>query len=172
MHETNIFDKRLLILLLLNETKQALSAEQITNLCSEFEDITYIDICVFIDSLLNSKYICETYENNTTFYTVTDEGTDVLDELIELVPGINLLNIKNVLKSTFEDYKQIYEIDAIILPIKKDEYKVNCYIRDGNDELINFTLYAGNKENAKKISSNWKNNADDLYGKIIELMTN
>lgn len=172
MHETDIFDKRLLILLLLKETRQSLSAEQITNLCSEFEDITYIDICVFIDSLLKSGYICEIYENNNVFYTLTETGIDILSELIELVPGVNLLNIKNVLKNSFEDYKQNYEIDAIILPIKEDEYKVNCYIKDGNDELINFTIYAGDKENAKKISANWKQNADDLYGKIIELMTN
>jgi len=172
MHDTDIFDKRLLILLLLKEVSKPLTAEQISNLCSEFEDITYIDVCVFIDSLRNSNYLTETYENNKVLYSLTDAGTDILSELIELVPGVNLLNIKNILKNSFEDYKQDYDIDAIILPIKEDEYKVNCYIKDGNDELINFTIYAGDKENAKKISANWKNNADDLYGKIIELMTN
>jgi len=172
MHDTDIFDKRLLILLLLKEVSRPLTAEQISNLCSEFEDITYIDVCVFIDSLKNSNYLLETYENNKVFYSLTDAGTDILSELIELVPGVNLLNIKNILKNSFEDYKQSYDIDAIILPLKEDEYKVNCYIKDGNDELINFTIYAGDKENAKKISANWKNNADDLYGKIIELMTN
>jgi len=158
--------------LLLKEVSKPLTAEQISNLCSEFEDITYIDVCVFIDSLRNSNYLTETYENNKVLYSLTDAGTDILSELIELVPGVNLLNIKNILKNSFEDYKQDYDIDAIILPIKEDEYKVNCYIKDGNDELINFTIYAGDKENAKKISANWKNNADDLYGKIIELMTN
>ena len=171
MHETNIFDKRLLVLLLLKEVNKPLSAEQITNLCSEFEDITYIDVCMFIDSLKNSNYVSELYEDSRVFYRLTDSGADILSELIELVPGINLLNIKNVLKNTFEDYKHSYEIEAIILPIKDEEYKVNCYIKDGNDELINVTIYAGDKENAKKISSNWKENADDLYGKIIELMT-
>lgn len=172
MHETNIFDKRLLILLLLKEVSKPLTTEQIANLCSEFEDITYIDVCIFIDSLQNSNYITNSLQNGKEFYLLTESGSDILNELIELVPGVNLLNIKNILKNTFEDYKQNYEIDAIILPIKQDEYKVNCYIKDGNDELINFTIYAGDKENAKKIANNWKNNADDLYGKIIELMTN
>ena len=156
MHDTDIFDKRLLILLLLKEVNRPLTAEQISNLCSEFEDITYIDVCVFIDSLKNSNYLVEIYEGNKVFYALTEDGTDILSELIELVPGVNLLNIKNILKNSFEDYKQNYDIDAIILPIKQDEYKVNCYIKDDNDELINFTIYAGDKENAKKISSNWK----------------
>ena len=39
MHDTDIFDKRLLVLLLLKEVNQPLSSEQISNLCSEFEDI-------------------------------------------------------------------------------------------------------------------------------------
>ena len=115
MHDTNIFDKRLLVLLLLKETNQALTAEQITNLSSEFEDITYIDVCVFLDSLKNSGYIYESYENSKVFYSLTESGAEILEELIVLVPGINLLNIKNILKNSFEDYKQNYEIDAIFI---------------------------------------------------------
>ena len=172
MQNTDIFDKRLLILLLLRESNHELSLEQISNLCSEFEDITYIDICMYIDSLKTSEYISEVYEGNKIYYTLTPSGDEILSELIELVPGINLLNIKNILKDSFEDYKQNYEVDTLILPIKEDEYKVSCYIKDGNDELINLTIYAGDKETAKNISNNWKENADDLYGKIIELMTN
>ena len=171
MQDTDIFDKRLIILLLLKETNTPLSAEQISNLCSEFEDITYIDICMFIDSLKTSGYVSEIYENDKILYILTESGSEILAELIELVPGVNLLNIKNILREKMEDYKQDYEVDTIILPIKADEYKVSCFIQDGNDELINLTIYAGDKENAKKISNNWKQNADELYGKIIELMT-
>lgn len=172
MHDTDIFDKRLIILFVLNESKSPLNTEQISKLCSEFEDITYIDICMFIDSLKNSKYIKEIYQDDKIFYTLTESGVEILDELIELVPGISLLNMKNILKEKMDDYKQSYEVDTIILPIKKDEYKVSCFIKDGNDELINLTIYAGDKENAKRISSNWKKNSDELYAKIIELMTN
>ena len=172
MHDTDIFDKRLIILLVLRESKTILNTEQISKLCSEFDDMTYIDICMFIDSLKTSGYIKETYENGKIFYSLTESGSDILSELIELVPGISLLNIKNILKEKMEDYKQAYEVDTIILPIKKDEYKVSCFIKDGNDELINLTIYAGDKDNAKKISHNWKENADELYGKIIDLMTN
>ena len=171
MQEMDIFDKRLIVLFVLKESKIHLSTEQISKLCSEFDDITYIDICMFIDSLKNSGYINETYENDKTFYDITESGLEILTELIELVPGISLLNMKNILKEKMEDYKQDYEIDTIILPIKKDEYKVSCFIKDGNDELINLTIFAGDKENAKRISNNWKQNADELYGKIIELMT-
>ena len=172
MQEMDIFDKRLIVLFVLKESKINLTIEQISKLCSEFEDITYIDICMYIDSLKSSGYIQETYENNKSVYVLTDSGLDILNELIELIPGMSLLNMKNILKEKMDDCKQDYSIDTLILPIKKDEYKVSCYIQDGNDELINLTIYAGDKENAKKISNNWKQNAEVLYSKIIELMTN
>lgn len=172
MNDTDIFDKRLIVLFVMRETNSPLSIEQVSKLCSEFDDITYIDICMYVESLKNSNYITESYQNGKIFYELTDLGLEMLSELIELVPGVNLLNIKNILKEKMDDYKQDYEVDTIIIPIKADEYKVSCFIKDGNDELINITIYAGDKENAKKISNNWKLNADNIYGKIIELMAN
>lgn len=169
--ENYIFDKKLIVLFILKETKNSLSIDQIAKLCSEFEDITYFDVCIYIEELKKNKYVGETYQDNKSYYFLTDTGIDILNELLELIPGINLLNIKNLLKLQIEDSKATCEIDTTIIPIKTDEYKVGCYIKDGADELINITIYAGDKENAKKISNHWKENANDIYGKIIELMT-
>lgn len=167
--ENYIFDKKLIVLFVLKETKTSLSIDQIAKLCSEFEDITYFDICLYIEELKKSEYIIEKFQDSKSYYTLTDSGLEILSELLELVPGINLLNMKNKLQ--IEDYRLPYEIDTNIIPIKADEYKVGCYIKDGSDELINITIYAGDKNNAKKISEHWKENANDIYGKIIELMT-
>lgn len=169
--ENYVFDKKLIVLFVLKETNNTLSIDQIAKLCSEFEDITYFDICIYIEELKKSGYITESFQDSKSYYLLTETGKDILSELLELVPGINLLNMKNLLKLQIEDYKVDYEIDTNIIPIKSDEYKVGCYIKDGADELINITIYAGDKENAKKISKHWKENANDIYGKIIELMT-
>ena len=171
MQETDIFDKRLIVLFVLKESKNPLTTEDISKLCSEFEDITYIDICMFIDSLNTSGYIKEDFEDNKTFYSINESGLEILNELIELIPGISLLNIKNILKDRMNDFKKEYEIDTIAIPIKKDEYKVSCFIKEANDELINLTIYAGDKENAKRISQNFKENTEEIYNKILELMT-
>ena len=64
-----------------------------------------------------------------------------------------------------------YTVDTNILPIKEEEYKVSCYIKDGIDELINITMYAGTKEQAKKIAKNWSVNSDKIYNTILGLMT-
>lgn len=169
----DFFDKKLIVLFVLKESNSALSITQIVKLCSDFEDITYFDICEYIDLLKSSNYIIEieeSDENNTKYYSLTDEGNIALGELIELIPGVNLYNIKKLLSKEIDNLKKDYEIGSHAIPIKFNEYKVACYIKDGNDELVNITLYAGNKECAKEIQDNWQNNANEIYSKVIDLM--
>lgn len=169
--ETEIFDNKLIVLLIIKESKRPLTIEQIAKFCSDFDDITYFDICMYVESLKNSNYIDVLVQDEKPFYILTASGSDILDELIELIPGVNLFNVRNLLKSQLSNFKQEYEIDTIITPIKADEYKVSCYIKDGTDELINISMYAGDKEQAKKICEHWKTSSNDIYTKILELMT-
>ena len=61
------FDKKFIILLVLDESNSYLSIDQIAKMCSDFEDITYFDICEYIDSLVRrySRFAnVEINENN------------------------------------------------------------------------------------------------------------
>ncbi len=165
------FDKKFIILLVLNESSSFLSIDQIAKMCSDFDDITYFDICEYTDSLIKSGHIYENTENGIKYFNLTNDGYSTLEELIELIPGINMHNIKKILSKQMNEMKKNYEISSQIIPIKHGEYKIACYIRDGNDELLNITLYAGDMENAKNISKNWENDANNIYVKIIEMMT-
>jgi len=165
------FDKKFIILLVLEESNASLSIDQIAKMCSDFEDITYFDICEYTDGLVRSGHITEKYENGTKYYSLTSNGYSTLEELIELIPGISMYNIKKMLSKQINEIKKNYEIGSQIIPIKHGEYKIACYIRDGNDELLNITLYAGDMDNAKHISKNWESDANNIYIKIIEMMT-
>lgn len=165
------FDKKFIILLVLDESNSYLSLDQIAKMCSDFEDITYFDICEYTDSLVRSGHIKENYENGIKYYSLTTNGYSTLEELIELIPGISMHNIKKMLSKQINEIKKNYEIGSQIIPIKHGEYKIACYIRDGNDELLNITLYAGDMDNAKNISKNWESDANNIYIKIIEMMT-
>ena len=156
---------------ILESASKPLSIENIVKLCEEFEDITYFDICSYIDSLRNSNYIEETIEDSSALYQLTELGNSTLKELLELIPGVNLYKLKKMIKKNITEVKTYYSIDTVIIPIKEEEYKVSCYIKDGNDELVNISIYAGTKEQAKNISKNWNNNAEEIYTKLLELMT-
>ena len=113
----------------------------------------------------------EVYEENNVLYSITSEGYNMLKELLELIPGVNLYNLKKIISKNMVEIKTDYSIDTNIIPIKTDEYKVSCYIKDGNDELVNISIYAGNKVQAKNISKNWTKNAEEIYSKLLDMMT-
>ena len=170
-NDLKIFDNKIIVLYILENAKKPLSLILIVKYCEEFDDITYFDICTYIDSLKASKYIQETFNEDNILYSVTSLGSNMLSELLELIPGVNLYNLKKVINKNAIEINTDYSIDTTIMPIKSDEYKVSCYIKDGNDEMINITMYAGTKEQAKNISKNWNEKAEDIYTKLLELMT-
>ena len=172
LKDFEVFDNRLIILYILQNANRPLTLNQIAIFCEEFDDITYIDICTYIDSLKSSNYVYEKIEDENVLYSLTELGINTLNELLELVPGVNLYNIKKLINKNNVEIKTEYSINTNIIPIKKDEYKVSCFIKDGNDEMINITMYAGTKEQAKNISANWNENAEEIYTKLLELMTN
>ena len=169
--DLEIFDNRLIILYILQNAKRPLTLNQIVTFCEEFDDITYIDICMYIDSLKKSNYIYEKIENENILYAPTETGLNTLNELLELIPGVDLYNIKKLVNKNYVEVNTEYSINTNIIPIKADEYKVSCFIKDGNDEMINITMYAGTKEQARNISNNWSENAEEIYTKLLELMT-
>ena len=170
-NESKIFDSKIIVLYILDIAGKPLSIDQIVKFCEEFDDITYFDICSYIDSLKTSNYIDENLEENTMIYSLNDLGRATLKELLELIPGVNLHNIKKMINKNITKVKTDFSIDTTILPIKDDEYKVSCYIKDGNDEMVNITIYAGTKAQARNISKNWNENAEEIYTKLLDLMT-
>lgn len=169
--EFKLFDNKIIILYILDNSQKNLTTDQIAKFCEDFEDITYFDICIYIEDLKSNGYIEEVYEENNVLYSITSEGYNMLKELLELIPGVNLYNLKKIISKNMVEIKTDYSIDTNIIPIKTDEYKVSCYIKDGNDELVNISIYAGNKVQAKNISKNWTKNAEEIYSKLLDMMT-
>lgn len=166
-----IFDKRILVLYILDVAKKSLTVDQIVSFCSDFDDITYFDICEYIQNLKTNNYIEEYNQDNVTLYRLTQNGILILQELLELIPGVNLYKLKKIISKNIVNVKTEYSIGSNVITVKSDEYKISCYIKDGNDELVNITIYAGNKENAKNISKNWQENSDKIYTELLKMMT-
>ncbi len=166
-----IFDKKLLILYILDTTNKHLSIDQLTTLCSDIGNITYFDVCEYIEILKNNNFIDVELADETELYFLTEKGYKTLKELIELIPGLDLYKLKKMISDSIVGIKQEYEIGTSLTPLKNGQYRVNCYIKDDNEEIFNIMLFAGNKENAKTISKNWQENNENIHSKILGMLT-
>lgn len=166
-----IFDNKIIILYILEKNSKALSIEQIAKFCEDFDDITYFDICAYVQELTASEYISESYIDSQAVYSITPSGLSTLEELLELIPGVNLHNIKKIINKNIVKIKTDYSIDNMVLPANNGGFKVSCYIKEGNDELVNITMYATDKDQARNITRNWNQDAEKIYEKLLEMMT-
>lgn len=166
-----IFDKKLLILYILDTAKKPLSVDQIVNLCCSVDDITYFDICEYLEALKKNKFIALDVSDGTNVYSVTENGKKTLEELLELIPGLDLYKLKKMISSNIVEIKKEYEIGASMLPLKDGSYNVSCYIKDGNEEIFNIMIQTGSKEDAKIVSKNWQERSTEVHDKILEMLT-
>lgn len=170
-NDLELFDNKIVVLYVLEQASKPLTLDQIATFCDEFDDMTYFDIGEYIQSLIHSGYVVKFAQDDIILYKITENGIATLNELLELIPGVNLHNIKKLINKNAKQINTDYSINTQIIPIKSEEYKISCYIKDGHDELVNITIYAGTIEQAKNISKNWQENAEDIYSKLLNLMT-
>ncbi len=166
-----IFDNKIIILYILEKNPKALSVEQIAKFCEDFDDITYFDICSYIQELVANNYITTSSCDGKICYSITPIGLSTLNELLELIPGVNLHNIKKIINKNIVKGKTDYSIGNEVLPVKDDEFKVSCYITDGDYELVNITMYAANRDQARNITKNWSQSAEEIYEKLLSMLT-
>ena len=58
------------------------------------------------------------------------------------------------------------------IPKSENNYTVKCKIVEKNETIFEISTFAGSRDRAKQISDNWKNNANEIYPKIINLLLN
>ena len=61
-------------------------------------------------------------------------------------------------------------VTAEYIPESETEYTVKCKIIENNKSIFEIKTFAGSNEQAKKIAKNWKENANNIYPKILNLL--
>ena len=100
------------------------------------------------------------------------DNSKIVDDLIKLGyehTGFNL-NFEN-LKPMLDNIENEHSIIAEFTPKSEDNYIVNCKIMENNETVFEIKTFAGSRDEAKKIVDNWKNNAEVIYPKLLETLT-
>ena len=111
-------------------------------------------------------------KDEDTFIKITSEGENSLSLTKSLLPGILKLKADNVFKDEISEIVEESSIITVYIPKDENNYTVKCKIVEKNETLFEISAFAGSRERAKQISDNWKNNANNLYPKIIDLLLN
>ena len=173
---SSLAQDKVLILYILNTLKRDITESDLFKLISPINNMNYFYFKQILLDLVDSKLVGtytkdEENENNQTLYKITSEGKNSLDLTIDVLPGLVKLHADTVFKN---EISNIIDEDSIVtefIPENENSYTVKCKIIENNKTIFEVRTYAGSNEHAKLIADNWKNNASNIYPKILNLLT-
>ena len=148
---SSLAEHKLLVLYILNKIGKPINQKALLELVTSITELNYFYFQQFLLDLIENKYVISYKKDDEILYNITPEGK----RTIELTA----------------DIEDKFSISSDYTPIDENHFTVKCKIVENNNIVFEIQTFAGSKEQAKAIVDNWNNKAEDIYPKILELLT-
>lgn len=162
---------KLILLYLLSQAQLALSISQISLIILEKGYTDYFYLQQYLKELEASGLITVTNEHHISYYTINETGSQTLEYFITRIPKYIKNEIDTYVIENWRQLKSELDIQADYMPINEMEFIVHCKVCENYSTLIELSINAGSKKQAIELCTNWKENASDLYAKILNILS-
>ena len=136
------------------------------------KQIIQLEEDAFFKDLIERNYIVCFNKDGKNVYQITDLGKATLDLTHDMIPGIIKLKVDTSFSGELKETAQKESITAEYTPKSENEYTVTCKINENNSCIFEISVFAGSREEAKRIVDNWKENAYRIYPEILNSLSN
>ena len=161
---------KLTILYMLDKAGFPLTNTQISNFFLEQEYTDYFRVQEVIGDLVNADLINFESTHSNTQYTLTAAGRETLGFFKDKITD----GIENDVKRFFEKNKLEFRQENFILAdyykTTNQNYDVRCQVRSDSTTVLDLTLAVTTKEQAEAICNNWKNQNEDVYAYLMDML--
>ena len=168
--KASLAEYKALILYILFKVNKPLTNDEFLKLVLSITDINYFYFQQFLLDLLETKYIVSYVKDDSTLYKITSEGVEALKLTGDMIPGILKLKVDNNFKNELDVIENEVSITAEYQPKGEKSYIVRCKIVENGETMFELKTFAPSTDKSKFLVENWKNNAVDIYPKIIEAL--
>lgn len=160
-------ENKVLILYILNKLEKPITNDGLLRLVLSVMDMNYFYFQQFLLDLLENKYITCFDQESKHVYSITEKGKETLKLTSSILPGIIKLKVDTNFSSELSSTAEEESITAEFTPRSENDYTVTCKINENNSCIFEVSVFAGSREEAKKIVDNWKENAYRIYPEIL-----
>lgn len=161
---------KLTILYMLDKSGFPLTNTQISNFFLEQEYTDYFRVQEVIGDLTDADLIHAESTHSNTHYTLTAAGKETLGFFKDKISEGIESDIKNFFDKNKLDFRQENSILADYFKTTNQKYAVRCQVRTDGNPLIDLTLTVQTKEQAEAICVNWKNQNEDVYAYLMDIL--
>ena len=161
------FDIKILILYILRRLPEKIPFEDLAELTLCDEGISYFEFAECLASLVESGHIASTDDQ----YAITPKGGQNGEALESNLPYSVRIKAEKATSVVALIQKRNELIRASHTVRSRGGCTVNLSMSDGIGTLMKLELLAGSEEQAARLERNFKADAENLYGRIVALLS-
>lgn len=161
---------KLTILNMLDKVDFPLTNTQISNFFLEQDYTDYFRVQQVINDLVDAELIrAESTHSNTQYY-ITAAGKETLGFFKDKITDAIERDTIAYLEKNQLELRNVNSILADYYKTPNQDYAVRCQFRERGTNLIDLTLTVKKKEQAEAICDNWKNQNEDVYAYLMDIL--
>ena len=161
---------KLTILYMLDKAGFPLTNTQISNFFLEKEYTDYFRVQEVIGELTDAILINSESTHSNTQYSLTAAGKETLGFFKDKISDGIANDVKEFFKKNKMELKMENSILADYYKTTDRRYDVRCQVRSDGHNIIDLTLSVKTREQAEAICNNWKNQNDDVYAYLMDIL--
>lgn len=169
--DNTLIENKTLILYVLDKIGKPVSNTALLKLITSINNMNYFYFQQFLLDLIDTKYVIAYSKDKETIYELTPEGKRALDLVKDSIPGYLKFKADHNFKENLRKIENELSITADFTPNGENDYTVKCRITENNKTIFEVQTFATSREQAKSIVDNWMHNADLIYPKLLEILT-
>ncbi|NMW84946.1 DUF4364 family protein [Peptoniphilus sp. AGMB00490] len=158
---------KLLILYIIDNFSHKLKENDLSYFVLDIELFNYFYFKQYLKELESTGLVL--FDRDKKYY-LSDDGVKTLDIFYEKIPEENIKFLDEKMKKYRHELLLQNSITSEIYEEKGTGY-TRLKIKDGEIDVLDLKIEVSDLLMAKKISANFKKNAENIYSKILKLLT-
>ena len=162
---------KVILLYLIEKMDLPMTRNQIEKFALEEDLMNILTVQNYMAELEASGYLDKTVENDTSRFTLTEDGLLTIDLFLKEIPASIKTKVMDYVAANRKTIKQDFQANAnYFYDHRHNEYIVKCAVYDDEMMLLEINISVATKDQAVEVCMNWRTNVDRLYGDVIGLL--
>lgn len=164
-------ENKLLLLYIFNNIKLPISNILITQIVLENNLLNYFHLQQYLSELVSSGFLFLDKKDKKLLYTLTAEGSNVLEYFESRISDAKKSIIKKYLDANIQLMKQDEQISADYSVLSDSQYIVTCKMNKNNVDVFELKITVASNDQAREICLKWQSDASEIYKSIMSKFT-